>query len=143
MKFVLASIVSLCAVGTAFAQMNTDRYSRSDAFAYVVNVQPRYQTTYQPQCRVERYQSNNSTLGTVIGGVAGGIIGNQVGNGSGRDVATVLGAVIGAGVGNRIGEDQRTEGSKEVCNNVPVTRLVGEIVTFEYKGQRFTQYFNY
>ena len=111
--------------------------------ATVVNVQPRFATRYQRECTTERVESNNGTLGTVIGGVAGGIIGNQVGNGTGRDVATVLGAVIGAGVGNRIGEDQRNYEYRESCRNVPITRQIGETVTFEYKGRRFTMNFDF
>lgn len=116
--------------------------SRFDA-ATVVSVQPRFATRYQRECTTERVQTNNANLGTVIGGVTGGIIGNQVGNGSGRDVATVLGAVIGAGVGNRIGEDQRNYEYRETCRNVPISRQIGETVTFEYKGRRFTQTFDY
>lgn len=111
--------------------------------ATVVNVQPRYATRYQRECTTERVQTNNGNLGTVIGGVTGGIIGNQVGNGTGRDVATVLGAVIGAGVGNRIGEDQRNYEYRETCRNVPISRQIGEVVTFDYKGRRFTMNFDF
>lgn len=107
----------------------------------IVDIRPIYQTTYHRQCHQERVYSDNGSLGTVIGGVAGGIIGNQVGNGSGRDAATIIGALVGAGVGNRIGEDQRNESWREVCNNIPVTRQTGETVTFEYRGRRFTQTF--
>lgn len=142
MKIFIASIISLCA-SAAFAQGYNDRHYRNQGIATVVSVQPRYQTFYQRQCHQERVYSDNSTMGTVIGGVAGGIIGNQVGNGSGRDAATILGAIVGAGVGNRIGEDQRNESYREVCNNIPINRQVGEVVIFEYKGQRFTQYFTF
>jgi uncharacterized protein YcfJ len=109
-----------------------------ESLVRIINIQPRYQTTLQQKCHTEIVESNNGTLGLVIGGVAGGIIGNQVGNGSGRDAATVIGTVIGAGVGNRIGEDQRTQQTRNVCNTVPITVRRGENVTFEYQGRRFT-----
>ena len=140
MNKILAGILTLVSV-SAFG--NEIYYSNRYDVATVVNVQPRFVTRQQRECNTERVQSNNGTLGTVIGGVAGGIIGNQVGNGSGRDVATVLGAVIGAGVGNRIGEDQRNYEYRETCRNVPISRQIGETVTFEYKGRRFTQTFDY
>ena len=118
-------------------------FASSTVFAYdyvarVIDVQPRYQTIYQQKCHSEIVGSNNSTLGTVIGGVAGGIIGNQVGGGSGRDAATVIGAIVGAGVGNRIGSDQQNYQTRNVCNTVPVSVRRGEVVTFEYRGRRFT-----
>lgn len=138
MKQIFASILLVASVG---ANAHDPYFSRSDV-AYVVNVVPKMQTTFQRQCNRERFHSDNSTLGTVIGGVTGGIIGNQVGNGSGRDVATALGVVIGAGVGNRIGHDQRNEEYREVCREVPVTVQRGETVTFEYKGRRFTMSFD-
>lgn len=140
MNKVLAGLLAVISINS----MAQDIYitNRFDS-ATVVNVQPRYATRYQRECVTERVQSNNGTLGTVIGGVTGGIIGNQVGNGSGRDVATVLGAVIGAGVGNRIGEDQRNYEYREVCRSVPISRQVGETVTFDYKGRRFTQHFDF
>lgn len=107
----------------------------------IIDIQPRYSTSYQQQCQQVQVQTNNSGVGTVIGGVAGGIIGNQVGKGSGKDVATVAGAVVGGMVGNRIGGDQTNYETRQQCHQVPVTIQRGEIVTFEYRGRRFQQVF--
>lgn len=117
--------------GTVFAQD-----------VYVVNVQPRMVTMYQQQCQqvaVQRAPSGNSS-GGVLGAIAGAALGNQIGGGSGKDIATAAGAVIGYQIGR--GPDQ--PGGVEyqtVCSNVPVTVQRGEIVTFVYKGRRFTQTF--
>ena len=136
-SFIFAS--SLLVACSSFAYDNRSEFGS----VYVVDIRPVFQTTYQQQCHRERVYSDNSTMGTIIGGVAGGIIGNQVGNGSGRDAATLLGAIVGAGVGNRIGEDQRNESWRDVCTSVPVSRQVGETVTFDYKGRRFTHTIRY
>ena len=107
----------------------------------VVQIQPRYITQYQQQCQQVQVRVDNSGVGTVIGGVTGGIVGNQVGRGSGRDAATVAGAIIGGMVGNRIGQDQVQYETRQECQSVPVTVQQGEIVTFEYRGRRFSQTF--
>lgn len=125
---------------TMLATVSSVAVAQEDA-ARVVGTQPRYSTIMQQQCHVEQVRRDNSGVGTVIGGVAGGIIGNQVGGGSGKDVATVLGAVVGANVGNRIGEDQAVYEQRQVCRSVPITQQVGETVTFEYRGRRFSVQF--
>jgi uncharacterized protein YcfJ len=107
----------------------------------IVNIQPRFVTQYQQQCQQVQTRVDNSGVGTVIGGVTGGIVGNQVGRGSGRDAATVAGAIIGGMVGNRIGSDQAQFETRQECQQVPVTVQQGEIVTFEYRGRRFSQTF--
>jgi uncharacterized protein YcfJ len=108
----------------------------------IVHVEPRWVTQYQQQCEWVQTRTDNSGVGTVIGAVTGGIVGNQVGRGSGRDAATVAGAVVGGMVGNRIGQDQAQSEMRQQCVMVPVTRPQGEIVTFEYRGRRFTQTFD-
>lgn len=111
---------------------------------YVVNVQPRLVTVYQQQCQqvmVQRPATSGNDAGGVFGAIAGAAIGNQIGGGSGRDIATAAGAVIGYQMGR--GEPQASSiGYRTVCNQVPVTVQQGEIVTFEYRGRRFTQVFN-
>jgi len=107
----------------------------------VIQIQPRYVTQYHQQCQQVQVRVDNSGVGTVIGGVTGGIVGNQVGKGSGRDAATVAGAIIGGMVGNRIGSDQAQYETRQECQSVPVSVPQGEIVTFEYRGRRFTQTF--
>lgn len=116
----------------------TQPYQVSDTHIQIINVQPKYHTVQQRQCRQEQVATNNSGTGAVLGAIAGGIIGNQVGKGKGNDAATAAGAVVGAMAGSRIGQDQHNVEVREVCNNVPVTMLTGEIVTFMYKGKRYS-----
>jgi uncharacterized protein YcfJ len=101
-------------------------------------------TVYQQQCQqimVQRPATSGNDAGGVFGAIAGAAIGNQIGGGSGRDIATAAGAVIGYQMGR--GEPQSSSiGYRTVCNQVPVTVQQGEIVTFEYRGRRFTQVFN-
>lgn len=105
----------------------------------VVNVQPKFVTTYQRHCtQTQLSPSDNSGVGTVLGGIAGGIIGNQVGRGDGNTAATVAGAVIGGMVGNRIGQDQINQNVQTQCNNYPVQKQVGEVVTVQYKGRLYS-----
>jgi uncharacterized protein YcfJ len=110
---------------------------------FVVAVQPRLVTVYQQQCQqvmVQRPATSGNSAGGVLGAIAGAAVGNQVGGGSGRDIATAAGAVIGY----QIGRGEAQPGSVEyqtVCNQVPVTVQRGEIVTFSYRGRRFTQTF--
>lgn len=130
--FAFLTVLSLPAFAQQYGQVS------SEGSIQIINVQPRFQTIQQKQCRQEQVASNNSGTGTVIGGVAGGIIGNQVGKGTGKDAATILGAIVGASVGNRIGSDQQNVEMREVCNYVPVTTQTGEIVTFMYKGKRYS-----
>jgi len=110
-----------------------------DQSVQVVNVQPKYIVTYQRHCTQTMITpSDNSGVGTVLGGIAGGIIGNQVGRGDGNTAATVAGAVIGGMVGNRIGQDQINQNVSTQCQNIPVQKQVGEIVTIQYKGRLYS-----
>lgn len=128
-KFIL---ISLMAIVPGLVQAQEVR---------IVGIQPKYVTVQHQECHQVQVQTNNSGIGTVIGGVAGGIIGNQVGKGSGNTAATVAGAVVGGMVGNRIGSDQGNTETRQDCRMIPVTVQKGEIVTFEYRGRRFTQIF--
>lgn len=113
--------------------------AKSQEVAVVVNKQPRYITSYQQICNqvpVER----RSQGGGVVGAIVGAAIGNQIGGGSGRDIATAAGAVIGGQLGSQ-NEGSQVE-LQTRCSQQPVQTLVGEIITFEYKGRRFTQVFN-
>ena len=108
--------------------------------AIVVSKQPRYTTSYQQTCTqvpVER----RSQGGSVLGAIAGAAIGNQIGGGSGRDIATAAGAVIGSQLGGQ--NDNTIVDMQTRCSQQPTSVVVGEIVTFEYRGRRFTQIFNY
>ena len=105
----------------------------------VISVQPRIVTVQQQQCQQVQVREDNSGVGTVIGAIAGGIIGNQVGGGSGKTAATIAGTVVGGAVGNRIGSDQANTATRQECRIVQVNVQQGEYVTFQYKGQTFTQ----
>jgi uncharacterized protein YcfJ len=108
-------------------------------YATVVSRQPRFATAYQQVCTqvpVER----RSQGGGVVGAIMGAAIGNQIGGGSGRDIATAAGAVIGAQMGSQ--SDGTTVEMQTRCSQQPQQVVVGEIVTFEYRGRRFTQMFN-
>jgi uncharacterized protein YcfJ len=114
------------------------RDSTSDV-AVVVARQPRYLTSYQQVCTqvpVER----RSQGGGAVGAILGAAIGNQIGGGSGRDIATAAGAVIGAQMGSQ--SDGTVVEMQTRCSQQPQQVMVGEIVTFEYRGRRFTQTFN-
>jgi uncharacterized protein YcfJ len=108
-------------------------------YATVVSRQPRFATAYQQICTqvpVER----RSQGGGVVGAIMGAAIGNQIGGGSGRDIATAAGAVIGAQMGSQ--SDGTTVEIQTRCSQQPQQVMVGETVTFEYRGRRFTQVFN-
>lgn len=106
--------------------------------AVVVYKQPRYVTSYQQVCSqvpVER----RSQGGGVVGAIVGAAIGNQIGDGRGRDIATAAGAVIGGQIGSQ--NDGTTVEMQSRCSTQPIQIQQGEIITFEYRGRRFTQIF--
>jgi uncharacterized protein YcfJ len=132
-------------------QANTNSYSArssitrvqyntlSNDVAVVVNRQPRYSTVYQQVCTqvpVER----RSQGGGAVGAILGAAIGNQIGDGRGRDIATAAGAVIGGQMGSQ--NDGTTVDMQTRCSQQPSQVVTGEIITFEYRGRRFTQLFN-
>lgn len=106
--------------------------------AIVVSKQPRYITTYQQVCTqvpVER----RSAGGGAVGAILGAALGNQIGGGHGREIATAAGAVIGGQIGSQ--NDVSVVDMQTRCSQQPNQVLVGELVTFEYRGRRFTQEF--
>ena len=131
-------------------QANTTNYSARSSItrvqynnaptdvAVVVSRQPRFATAYQQVCTqvpVER----RSQGGGAVGAILGAAVGNQIGDGRGRDIATAAGAVIGAQLGSQ--NDGATVEMQTRCSQQPQQVLVGEAVTFEYRGRRFTQVF--
>ena len=137
MKYFIATLA--LAVGIpAGAQGLVTQVPLQDTHITIVDIKPKHRNVMTRQCRQEQVNTDNSTAGTIIGGVAGGIIGNQVGKGTGKDAATVLGAIVGATAGGRIGSDQHNIETREVCTNVPTTVITGEVVTFVYKGRRYS-----
>lgn len=114
------------------------QYGNSQDVAVVVSRQPRYVTSYQQVCNtvpVER----RSQSGGAVGAILGAAIGNQIGDGRGRDIATAAGAVIGGQMGSQ--NDGTVVDMQTRCTQQLVQVLSGEIVTFEYRGRRFTQVF--
>ena len=132
-KLVLALV--LATVGFGAVAQNLDA-------ATVVNVQPRYMTVMQKQCEMREVVRDNSRGDSTIGALAGGAIGSTIG-GNSRDrlVGGVAGALIGGAIGSEIGKDGAKAEVREVCRMVPVTMQQGSIVTFNYRGQLFTQQF--
>jgi len=131
-KICLGAVALLFSI-TAYAQ------TYNQEVAVVVNKQPKYNTVYQQVCTqvpVER----RSQGGGVVGAIMGAAIGNQIGDGRGRDIATAAGAVIGGQLGSQ--NDNSTVEMQTRCSQQPMQIMSGEIITFEYKGRRFTQIFN-
>ena len=109
-------------------------------YATVVARQPRFATMYQQVCTQVPVERRSSGGGGVVGAIVGAAIGNQIGGGHGREIATAAGAVIGGQMGSQ--NDGTTVSMETKCNNQPVQFQQGEVVTFEYRGRRFTQVFN-
>ena len=123
---------------TVFA-VSANAQSYNQDVAVVISKQPKFATAYQQVCTqvpVER----RSQGGGAVGAILGAAIGNQIGGGSGRDIATAAGAVIGAQMGSQ--NDGTSVEIQTRCSQQPQQVVVGEIVTFEYRGRRFTQVFN-
>lgn len=136
MKIIFVSLLALSAVSVQAQTILST--SQPQDVAVVVSRQPKFNTVYQQVCTqipVER----RGMGGTIMGGVLGAAIGNQIGGGSGRDIATAAGAVIGGTIG---GQNDSTVEMQTRCTQQPMQIQSGEIVTFEYRGRRFSQVFN-
>jgi uncharacterized protein YcfJ len=128
----------------ASAGMGTCVSSQAQEVATVVSVQPRYVTVQQRQCGVQEVvRENDTTGGKVVGGVAGAAIGSTIG-GNSRDrlVGGVVGALVGGAIGNEVARGPDIVEQRQVCRYVPVTMQQGSMVTFNYRGQIFTQAFS-
>jgi len=133
-----------------------------DDSARVINVQPKYVTSYTKQCHIEQVPvTRTAPQGGVFGGtgaalkgdgdalagaIIGGVIGNQFGKGDGKKAATVAGVIIGSnmanGTANAQGGTYTEYVNREVCRNIPQQVQRGEIVTFSYRGRQFTVTFD-
>jgi len=132
----ISTVVGLTSVqAQTFTQIQNLDYGS----ARVVSITPNYTTVYQQQCRSVPVERRNQG-GGVVGAIVGAAIGNQIGGGSGRDIATAAGAVIGGQLGSQ--NDGISVEMQTRCSQQPVQVQSGEIVTFEYRGRRFTQIFN-
>lgn len=135
LKKLFAGVVSVLASVPISAQT----YSTTQDVAVVVGRQPRYTTVYQQVC-IQVPVERRSQGGGAVGAILGAAIGNQIGDGRGRDIATAAGAVIGGQMGSQ--NDGTVVDMQTRCSQQPSQILSGEIVTFEYRGRRFTQLFN-
>jgi uncharacterized protein YcfJ len=111
--------------------------------ALVVGRQPNVVTVFQQQCLQIQTQTpggSGSVGGALLSGAIGAALGNQVGRGDGRTVATAVGAVLGSQIGSQPAQPSGYE-LRHVCNYVPVQTQQGEIISFEYRGRRFSHSF--
>jgi uncharacterized protein YcfJ len=137
MKAIIATLLLATSLTVEAQTMYTNMPMQQDV-AVVVARQPRYVTSYQQVCSQVPVEQRN-TGGAIVGGVIGAALGNQVGGGRGREIATAAGAVIGSQIGGQ------GDGGVEIqnrCSQQPVQVISGEVVTFEYKGRRFSHTFN-
>jgi len=124
---------------TARSNIIYSQYVSPQDVAVVVSRQPRYVTSYQQVCNQVPVERRSSSGGGAVGAILGAAIGNQIGDGRGRDIATAAGAVIGGQMGSQ--NDGTTVEMQTRCSQQPIQVLAGELVTFEYRGRRFTQVF--
>lgn len=111
--------------------------------AFVVARQPNFVTVIQQQCQQVQIpvHSNTPTVGgAIVGSVIGAALGSQMGRGDGRTVAAAVGAVLGSQLGSQ-SEQANSFAFRNVCPNVPINIQQGEIITFEYRGNRFSHQF--
>ena len=130
-------------IGLSLAGTSAIAFAQTLDAALVVARQPNFVTVLQQQCQQVQVpvQSNSSNVGGgVVGGVIGAALGNQIGRGDGKTVATAVGAVLGSQLGSQPAHATAYE-TRQICNNVPVQIQQGEVVTFEYRGRRFSQQF--
>lgn len=116
-----------------------------DEYARVIDVRERTDQVNRP--RQECIQEPASTgaddrgyTGAIVGGIAGGLLGSQVGKGNGKVAAAGAGAVAGALVGDRIQNNGSGAPATTRCQttNEIQTKVSGYYVTYEFRGQTFT-----
>lgn len=129
-------------------------------YARVLSVAPQVEQVNQPRqhCTTEYIQTQpqyqpqqRSAGGAIIGGIAGGLLGSQVGGGNGRIAAAAVGAATGAVVGDRMDNNGNAVAAApqmqpvQQCRMVDqwVTRNNGYLVTYEYRGNTYTNVMPY
>lgn len=116
------------------------------ARARVISADPIYSQSVQPQCWDETvsvrtgYNYSDRMAGQVVGGVVGGMLGHQIGHGHGRGAATAGGAIIGSIVGGNVASAGPEYSTRTVrhCSESRQEYVSGYMVTYEYKGERYT-----
>jgi uncharacterized protein YcfJ len=130
-------------IGIAFGVTHIGVKAQALDAASVVARQPNFVTVMQQQCQQVQVPIQGGAAnvgGGVVGGVIGAALGNQIGRGDGKTVATAVGAVLGSQLGSQPAQASGYE-LRQLCNNVPVQIQQGEIITFEYRGRRFSHAF--
>lgn len=149
-------LFALAVAGTAVQAAEFDEYAR------VVSVTPQVEQYNVPrqECRTEYVQvqqrapaAERSAGGGIVGGIIGGLAGNQIGKGDGRAVATAAGAIAGALIGDRMENNNAQAAAATTVTEQPVrqcrtvehweSRTTGYLVTYDYRGQRYTSNMSY
>jgi uncharacterized protein YcfJ len=137
-KFVLAGL--LIVSGFAYADHN-DYYDRDRDYARVISREPRYTTVQQQVCQQGSVTRSNQGRDTAIGAGVGAVTGTAIAGRHDKLLGAVVGGVAGAVIGSEVGQDSTTTTPTQVCHIEQQTVRAGDIVTFEYRGVRFTQVF--
>jgi len=139
MKKLMIAAVLLASTGIAYAEQND--YDRDRDYARVISIQPHYVTTNQQVCQQGTVTRSNQGTDTAIGAGVGAVTGAVIAGRHDKLLGGVIGGVAGAVIGNEVGKDSTTTTPTTVCHYEPMTVRNGDIVTFEYRGVRFTQMF--
>ena len=137
-KIVLAGL--LLASGFAFADYR-DVAQHDRDYARVISIEPRYTTVQQQVCQQGTVTRSNQGSDTAIGAGVGAVTGAVIAGRHDKLLGGVIGGVAGAVIGNEVGKDSTTTVPTQVCHVEQQTVRAGDIVTFEYRGVRFTQVF--
>jgi len=143
MKKIVLSVLLLSFASLAFADRDReyrDHEYREDV-ARVVDVRPNLVTVQQQVCQQGSVVHNDQGADTAIGAGLGAVTGAVIGGRHNKLLGAVIGSTAGAVIGNEVGKDSTTVTPTQVCSLQPVTVQQGQVVTFEYHGQRFTQIF--
>ena len=131
-KIVLVGL--LLVSGSALADHDRD-------FARVISIEPRYTTVQQQICQQGSVTRSNQGTDTAVGAGVGAIAGTAIAGRHDKLLGAVVGGVAGAVIGSEVGKDSTTTTPTQVCHIEQQTVRAGDVVTFEYRGVRFTQTF--
>jgi uncharacterized protein YcfJ len=114
-------------------------------YARVVDVREKTDQVNRPrrECAQEPASAgadDRGYTGAIVGGVAGGLLGSQVGKGNGKVAVAGAGAVVGALAGDRIQNNGGGAQPATRCytTNDVQTKVTGYYVTYEFRGQTYT-----
>jgi len=110
-------------------------------YARVISIEPKYTTVQQQVCQQGTVTRSNQGRDTAIGAGVGAVTGTAIAGRHDKLLGAVVGGVAGAVIGSEVGQDSTTTVPTQVCHVEQQTVRAGDIVTFEYRGVRFTQVF--